>query len=167
MRNNLLTSLFFLALVFGFTACNKTKVIADNEIAINRKEITINTLENLDLEKMVLVAGTNFDLSFVSGNSFGGNSEFVFGTATTERKTVQTNNSLFDNITQLEQLKTTINSNANTVWTYNDYNLEPNYNSIPSKFISFKTRNGKLCLIRINPYNVWEDFVKMTILVQK
>jgi hypothetical protein len=156
---------------FALPSCKKTVVSppppTDAEILINKRELRINTQENLDIEKMILVSGTGFDLSFLSGNTFGSNSEFTFGTGTTQRKIVTTNSSLFDGITQLEQLKTTINSNANQAWTDNAYNLEPNYNSIPSKFISFKTRNGKLCLIRINPYNVWEDFVDITLLIQK
>jgi hypothetical protein len=149
------------------SACTK-KATLDNEIAIKRTNIILQSQEKLDIDKMVLLSNTatDFDLSFISGLSFGSNSEFTFGAATTDRKLITTNSSLFDNITQLEQLKTTINNTTSTPWPNNTYNLEPNYNSIPSKFIAFKTNNGKLCLMRINQYSLASYEVSVTLLIE-
>lgn len=155
-----------LSLLILLCACPKKRP-TDSQIGVTVSNIKINTQENFDIDNLQKLASNDatFDLGYISDLTFGGISEILFGANTTERKMVFTNNAIFDAIDNVQKLKDNINNaTTKTAFVNKSYLLEPGYSTLESTFFSFTTNNGRLCLVRINPYTIPTLEISLTII---
>jgi hypothetical protein len=157
----------FVASNFFLASCKKNE-LTDSEIPVNRINLVLGSQKYMDLDSLLLKNVGDYDVMFLSGAAFGSNSELQFSKKTSERKLVYTTSSLFDNITNLQQLKSTINNTSSVAHGADTtYNLDPSFAALPTPFYAFKTDKGKLCLMRINNYTSTEADKSVAIILEK
>ncbi len=167
-KKHIIVAALLLTISINFSACKKEAVPpTDAEILVNKVDLLMPTQDRLDIDQM-LTWTAGYDMYFLSGASFGSISEFIFSKNTSERKLVYTTASLFDNITNLQQLKASVNNSTSTSrGADTTYSVEQGFANLESPFYSFKTDKGKLVMIKIHSFTVPELDKRITILSEK